>query len=170
MNELVRGKEPTTQLVKVTFAYSLEEDRVRMDALDSDGGTVRLWFTARLLERFVPYMVQKQKDALPLLMTHDPSPIDITGPPLEQQSVVCHPNSADVLITAIDIHSQPQQIVLIFKDMDCSNRLALVLAVSAIDQWNAGLKQCFEQAGWSSQSFKDDLQNCASLKDAITIH
>lgn len=170
MNGVVESETLTAQLVKVTFAYSLEEDRVRMDALDSDGGTVRLWFTARLLKGLIPYMVQRQSGVLPFSMTHNRMPDDTLSAPLEQQSVVCHADSANVLITTIDIHPQPQQIVLVFKDMECNNRLAFALSASAIYHWNVALKQCFEQAGWPLQSFNDSLQGNESLEDAITIH
>lgn len=170
MNELDREEEPTAQLVRVTFAYSLDEDRVRMDALDSDGGTIRLWFTARLLGRLASHMVQRRPEPQGLSTDYDLTQDDPLGSPDEQQRVVCHAESTSVLITAIDIQLQPQQIVMIFKDINCGNRLAFALSLSNIEQWNVVLKHCFKKAGWSLEPFKNSLPRSKNLQAAITLH
>ena len=55
-------QQPVPLLVTVTLTYSVMEDRVRLDGIDSEGETLTLWLTARLLSRLIPYLQQQQPE------------------------------------------------------------------------------------------------------------
>jgi len=62
----VKREAPSTntvpRLARVTLGYSTEQDRVRLNGVDVDGKSLILWLTARLLNRLVPHLVERQAD------------------------------------------------------------------------------------------------------------
>ena len=160
-----------SRLTTITLGYSVEQDRVRLDGVDADGKTLTLWLTARLLHRLVPHLIERQTDMQFSVQGSASETTDEAGSSDEQaNNVQCAPGSPETLVASIEVSTRDGQLLLVFKDSDEKQRGVFVMPLSALKRWNRGLKQCFEQAGWSQTVFQP--QNPSGLlgQNAITIH
>ena len=163
------NRAPVPKFVTVTLTYSLSEDRIRLDGLDSAGETLTLWLTARLLNRLVPYLIRRQFDRR-ASVPDSSEPAAYAGEDADTgaDAVRCKPNSPEVLVASIDISSHAHNLLLVFKDREHTQRAVFSLPDETLWHWNLGLKQCFEQAGWSQEAFKQ--RALAGRLGVITIH
>ena len=154
------------RLARMTLAYSREDDRVRLDGEDDDGETITLWLTARLLSALVRYLARQQEDLLVTPNSHE-------GGEVHRESTIvrCDDKSPQVLITAVDLSTTEEHIKLMLKDNTGSEVAGFALSAHALRIWVQGVRNCFEQAGWSQAVF---LQGFDAAKDdcpaGITIH
>ncbi|MDA0892723.1 MAG: hypothetical protein O3C15_10455 [Proteobacteria bacterium] len=158
-------------LTKISLSYSVEEDRIRMDSVSSTGDLLRLWFTARLLNRLVPHLVAKQLNFQAENRASDDTrlahgPVD----PSDSTNVICGPEHPEVLVAAIGLSVQGEQIVLTFKRGDGEKQAVFGLSLSSLAQWNEGLKRCYQQAEWPQDTFR--VEQGLTFKDqgTVTIH
>ena len=61
----------------------------------------------------------------------------------------CTSYSVEELVVSVNAGTREGQFLLVFKDMEKVARGIIVVRLMALQQWNRGLRQCFEQAGWS---------------------
>ena len=159
------------RLARITLGYSLEQDRVRLDGVDVDGKPLTLWLTARLLNRLVPHLVERQAD----MQFSSQSPgsavtADVASVAEEANNVHCTPDSPEILVASVDVSTREGQFLLVFKDGDEAQRGIFVMPLTALPQWNRGLQQCFEQAGWAQSVFQSHGLSGPAGQGTVTIH
>lgn len=159
-------------LARVTLSYDVSEDRIQLSGLDTQGQTIRLWFTARLLRSLVPYLVRRHAE---FEVHRAKSASDAAAPNTGNEEVEVAVNgehaSSEALISEIDLSTHHTGLSLVFKEAQKGGCARFTLSVSALAIWNRGLKQCFEQAGWATDVF-DRAINSSTLaaRTAVTIH
>lgn len=148
------------------MGYSREEDRVRLDGEDDDGETITFWFTARLLSALVRYLARQQEGLTVTANSQD------GGEGYSKSSVVrCDDESPQILVTAVDLSSTQEHITLTLKDSAGSEIAGFALSVHALRLWIQGVRNCFEQAGWSQAVFRQELDAAKNdCPGGITIH
>lgn len=165
-------------LKTVTLTYSKGEDRIRLDGADIEGKTQTLWLTARLLNALVPHLTARQVN-LPLAFSnpraaHTPTVLDSDVPDFPSENsraVQCAPGSPEALVMSVDLTPQESQLMLVFKDSAGRQCAALAMPHEVLRQWNCGLRQCFEHAGWSQLAFQSQSQVAEQAgRGATTIH
>ena len=92
-----------TQLLRVTLAYSSEEDRICMDGISARGETKRLWLTARLVNRLVPHLLRITGNASNETLLSD---IPETQKAEAAKPVEFVEGSEESLIDSVDIRSR----------------------------------------------------------------
>lgn len=164
--------EVVPMLTKVTFGYSKYEDRVHLDGICSQGSPIRIWLTARLLNRLAPHLVIGQIDSDVELKTPAGTEPNQTSPKkVAEEPVLIYPDSEQFLVTAIDVTKEHNGFLLIFKDGAATAKAAFAIASSSLEQWNQGLRYCFQQAGWSQAAFSNaDGVSRTHSHQGITIH
>jgi len=171
VNDLAPLANAVPLLVTITLGYSIEQDRIRLRGVDANGKTLTLWLTARLLNRLIPHLIKRQA-AITLSNTNP----ELTGADAlesigkQSNEVQCAPGSPELLVTSIDLSIHEGQLLLLFKDAEETCCVAFLMPPEVLQQWNAGLKQCFEQAGWSQSVFQPQTPSGAASHGAITIH
>lgn len=159
------------RLATVTLGYSLQQDRVRLNAADIDGKTLTLWLTARLLNRLIPHLIERQFKMLNSAHNQDNLTDDDPAEFGEQaHNVQCGSGSPEILVASVDVSTYEGQLLLVFKDSEEAQRGVLVMPYNVLRQWSRGLRQCFIQAGWSQSVFL--IQNAPESvgQTAMTIH
>lgn len=159
------------RLATITLGYILEQDRVRLDGADADGKTLTLWLTARLLNRLVPLLIQRQTD----MQYSAQNPGRVTTDEPDSSGKQAHkvqraPGSPEILVASVDVSTCDGQLLLVFKDSEETQRGLFVMPLSALQQWNRGLRQCFEQAGWPQSVFQSQNPSGPVGQSAITVH
>ena len=158
-----------TQLLRVTLAYSSEEDRIFMDGISADGETKRLWLTARLVNRLVPHLLRIIGNASNETRRSDvliPQNAETTKP------VEFVEGSKESLIDSVDIRSRGSDTTLIFKDRSTTAQASLTLSLGEMLLWANALKQCHIRSGWSAlpcYEARDSMPN-ETQHNSVTIH
>jgi hypothetical protein len=166
----VTHSDTIPRLATITLGYSLGQDRVRLDGADDAGKTLTFWLTARLLSQLVPHLIERQADMQFSAQNSDSAITEETDSSDDEANVQCLPGSPEILVASIDVTRKENQILLLFKDSEDVQRAVFVMQYATLQQWNAGLKQCFEQAGWSQSVFQPQTPSDATSHGAITIH
>ena len=162
-------EQPVPRLATITLAYSIEEDRVRLDGLSTAGETLTLWLTARLLNRLVPHLLARQPGTENLTPDSSPVPVDaISEAETKAEPVQCAPGSPDFLVASVDLKSIDNRLLLVFKDRADIQCATLCLRNEALPQWNLSIRQCFELGGWLLDVFEQ--RSTSSGVGVITIH
>ena len=170
MRHEASDSEAIPRLTRITLGYSLGQDRVRLDGADDAGKTLTFWLTARLLSQLVPHLIERQADMQFSAQTLDSAITDEAGSSDDEANVQCLPGSPEILVASIDVTRRANQLLLLFKDSEDAQRAVFVMQYATLQQWNAGLKHCFEQAGWSQSVFQPQTPSGAASHGAITIH
>jgi len=164
-------------LATVTLAYCEDEDRIRLDGVDTDGLTQSLWLTARLLGRLVPHLIARQADTRLMLgdsqadRTQQASDSGVSeSPEKKRRAVECLPGSPETLVMSVDLSAQESQLMLVFKDSQGLRCAAFAMPYEALTQWNRGLQQCFEQAGWAQGVFQPHSVSGQMGQGTVTVH
>tara|TARA_B100001057_G_scaffold373514_1_gene377948 strand:+ start:334 stop:864 length:531 start_codon:yes stop_codon:yes gene_type:complete len=167
-------KNDDMELVKVTLAYCPQEDRVRMDGLGSTAGTIRIWFTARLLSLLARHLLKYEQQmgslALPI---HEGQPNTLKSGDNKEGAVVLEQDSPEVLISAVDVKTSADNYVeLTYKDSQGTENARLRLTLHSLEKWLGSLKRCFETAQWSLEPFLESKNNLELAKpsEKLTIH
>lgn len=164
-------RDTIPRLATITLGYSLEQDRVRLDSADADGKTLTLWLTARLLNRLIPHLIERQSN-MQYSAQNPSNPIGVEHAAFGEQAnnVQCAPGSPEILVASVDVSSCEGQLLLVFKDNTDAQRGVFVMPYNVLRQWNNGLRQCFDQAGWSQSVFLPQNPPDSAGPSAITIH
>ena len=160
-----------SRLTTITFGYSVEQDRVRLDGVDADGNTLTLWLTARLLNRLVPHLIERQTNmqfSAKGSRSETTDEAELSGE--QANSVQRTPDSPEMLVASVDVSTRDDQLLLVFKDSEKAQGGIFVMPLSALQQWNRGLQQCFEQAGWPQSVFQPQSPSGPLGQSAITVH
>ena len=167
--DTVSADAEATQLLRVTLAYSSEEDRICMDGISASGETKRLWLTARLVNRLVPHLLRITGNAS--------NETRLSDVPITQNAEAAKPvefveGSKESLIGSVDIRSRDSATALIFKDSSTTAQASLILCLGDMLQWANALKQCHIRGGWSA-SLWDEARNLMPDEmqhNSVTIH
>ena len=118
-----------------------------------------LWLTARLASRLVPHLCQLTGDtASPMAKGGDDNdPPQARGRrdhggsqhPNPPEPVVAGADSAEWVVTAVDLTNGPMLVQLGFRDDQGHAPVLLSLEHTQLAEWSEGLKRCYAQAGWS---------------------
>ena len=148
--------ENVPNLTRLTVTYVHEEDRMQFSGVDNDGRSLKLWLTARLLNRLMPHLVRQQ------IVFEEVNLLDADGCPDTRTSqgdslvpVDCEVSGREVLVTEVDLQVQAQSVRLIFKEAPCNACATFTLSSAALPELNRGLQHCFQQAGWPGEFFKN---------------
>lgn len=158
-----------TQLLRVTLAYSSEEDRICMDGISDRGETKRLWLTARLVNRLVPHLLRITDNASNETRLSD---IPETQKVEAAKPVEFVEGSEESLIGSVDIRSRDSATALIFKDKSTTAQASLTLSLGEMLLWANALKQCHIRGGWSALLWDEagNLMPNETQHDSVTIH
>ena len=171
MSELTSGDVHIPSLVKVSLTYSLEEDRICLDGASASGEVFRMWLTARLLNRLVPYLVTKQLEFNAEFSAQTEFPVaGDASAQSEEERVICGPEQSGMLVTEVGLSVRKGHVVLTFQDIDRAKKASFAMHHSALDKWNKGLRHCYEQAGWPQDTFTLDSALRLDEQGAVTIH
>lgn len=165
----VSADAKATQLLRVTLAYSSEEDRICMDGISAGGKTKRLWLTARLVHRLVPHLLRITGNAS--------NETRLSNVPRTQNIEAAKPvefveGSEESLVNSVDIRSQDAAITLIFKDGSTTAQASLILSFGDILQWANALEKCHIMGGWSASLWEEarNLIPDERQSNSVTIH
>ena len=162
------------ELIKVTVAYCPNEDRVRMDGLGSTAGTIRVWFTARLLSLLVQHLLKYEQQMESLA-----NPIDESDPDMfktgntREDAVILEQESPQVLIFAVDVKTSADgSVELTYKDSQGRESARLRLTLHSLEKWLGSLRRCFETAQWPLEPFLGSKNNLEVAQPPLlaTIH
>ena len=158
-------------LIKVTLAYCPHEDRVRMDGLGSTAGTIRIWFTARLLSLLARHLVKyAQQMESPANRDHEHNPDMLETDNKDESAVVLEQESREVLIHTVDVKtSSSDYLELTYKDSKSRESARLRLTLHSLEKWLGSLKRCFETAQWPLEPFLES-KTSLGVAERMTIH
>ena len=155
------------RLVRVSVKYSPEEDRVLMNGLGAQGDRIKLWFTARLLQRVVAHMAT----------VVDLHSIDNRGDADHSdgeahEGISSESCTNEVLVRTVDVKSSGGRIEQIYKDDQEIERAALTLSQKELALWLRGLEKCFARADWPLSVFDGALDSEVSNGEGspVTLH
>ena len=158
-------------LERLSLSYAEHEDRVQCSALDAEGSSVKLWLTARLLNRLVPHLVRHRVASgnEPAILASPTNSTAADGS--ELAPVICEPGCIEVLVAEIELQFQDEGVCLMFKEAGRCERASLALSGTQLQTFNRGLQHCFESAGWPLEPFSTNAGNNAnSSYETATIH
>ena len=155
------------RLVRVSVRYSPEEDRVLMNGLGAQGDRIKLWFTARLLQRVVAHMTT----VVNLRSVDNRGDAD-HGNDEAHQGISSESCADEVLVRTIDVKSSGGRLEQIYKDGQELERASLNLSQTELALWLRGLEKCFERAGWPLSVFDSALDSEVSNREGspVTLH
>ena len=158
-------------LIKVTLAYCPHEDRVRMDGLGSTAGTIRIWFTARLLSLLARHLVKyAQQMESPANPDHEHKPDMLETDSKDESAVILEQESREVLIHTVDVKtSSSDYLELTYKDSKSRESARLRLTLHSLEKWLGSLKRCFETAQWPLEPFLES-KTSLGVAERMTIH
>ena len=161
-------------LIKVTLAYCPHEDRVRMDGQGSTAGTIRIWFTARLLSLLARHLVKyAQQMEAPANPDHEHKPDMLETDDKDESAVILEHESLEVLIHTVDVKtSSSDYLELTYKDSKSRESARLRLTLHCLEKWLGSLKRCFETAKWPLEPFLESKNSLgvAEPSERMTIH
>ena len=163
------GGVAAVEASRATLAYNRTEDRISLTCALNNGECCVLWLTARLASQLVPHLCQAatqvpdsrptngdpavtDNDSLMPIGTRDNNKTPLAGSAQEQAPeppVVAGVDSAEWVVTAIDLTNGPMLVQLGFRDDRGHAPVLLSLEHTQLAEWSTGLKRCFAQAGWS---------------------
>ena len=133
-------------LGKVTLSYVFLEDRVQLSGLDTQGQTIRLWFTARLLKSLVPYLIRRHAEFEVQRATSASDAAALNRDNEEEEIAVNGEHASfEALISEIDLSTHHTGLSLVFKEAQKGACASFTLSASALAMWNRGLKQCLSR-------------------------
>lgn len=155
------------RLVTVSVRYSPEEDRVLMNGLGAQGDRIKLWFTARLLQRVVAHMTTVVN-----LHSADNRGDSGHGDGEAHEEISSESCADEVLVRTVDVKSSGGRLEQIYKDDQELERAALTLSQTELALWLRGLEKCFERAGWPLSVFDGALDSEVSKRESlpVTLH
>lgn len=166
-DKMAEHKVDCVRLVRVSVRYSPEEDRVLMNGLGAQGDRIKLWFTARLLQRVVAHMTTVVN-----LHSADKRSGSGHGDGEALEGVSSESCTDEVLVRTVDVKSSGGRLEQIYKDDQELERAALTLSQTELALWLRGLEKCFERAGWPLSVFDGALDSEVSKKESlpVTLH
>jgi len=157
-------------LTRLSLVYATDEDRVQLSGVDSEGTSLKLWLTARLVNLLVPQLVRHRA----AFDTRFPAPCPTVSTSAEAQEsapIICEPGCREALVTEIELQFRDTGVLLIFKESFHGALASLALSGLELLRFNQGLQHCFEQAGWPLEPFYTDAGKFADgLYEVATIH
>ena len=164
---MAEHKVDCVRLVKVSVRYSPEEDRVLMNGLGAQGDRIKLWFTARLLQRVVAHMTT----VVNLHSVDNRGDADY-GNDEAYRGMGSESCADEVLVRTVDVKSSGGRLEQIYKDGQELERAALTLSQTELVLWLRGLEKCFERAGWPLSVFDSALDSEVSSREnsPVTLH
>ena len=145
-----------------------------MDGLGSTAGTIRIWFTARLLSLLARHLVKYAQQMESLANPEYENNPDMLGTDNHDEgAVILEQESPEVLIYAVDVKtSSGDYLELTYKDSKSRESAHLRLTLHSLGKWLGSLKRCFETAQWPLEPFlesKNSLE-AAEPSERVTIH
>lgn len=139
-------------LQRLTTEYIDAEDRIRLAGEDSQGQTVVLWLTQRLLNRLVPHLCQwldQRVGATPLTEVRQEFAQQKARAELALQPPVrTEPDVQGMLIHSVDLKPSHAGLGLNFKDVGGNVIASLQLQPRPLRQWMNIVYDQYLQAGW----------------------
>lgn len=154
-------------VTRATLAYNQTQDRISLTCALKNRECVVLWLTARLASRLVPHLCQLSTQApdtasgngqrkvsdnhASALRREDDATMGAasTQTPAPEMPVVAGADSAEWVVTAVDLTNGPMLVQLGFRDDQGHAPVLLSLEHTQLAEWSEGLKRCYAQAGWS---------------------
>ncbi len=151
------------ELRRLTTVYDPAEDRIRLSGIGTDGRTVALWLTQRLLNRLVPPLCkgleqqapQRQGPAQPV-RSHIEQTFAQQKAKAEiptQRPVVPPADAPEWRVEAVDVKHYPAGARLTLKGTAASNQAVLPLTTSAMRQWLGIVHEQYRRAGWPTDAW-----------------
>ena len=138
-------------LTKATLAYEEREDRVKVLGEATEGGTVVLWLTQRLLGKLIPHLAGRLLDEMSDSASPSSEAVDAHGAaklgPVEEDSL-----ALALVADAVDITDNKSLTILQFRGETLSTELSVVrLALNAaqLASWLNALRACYQKARWN---------------------
>lgn len=139
-------------LQRLTTEYIDAEDRIRLAGEDSQGQTVVLWLTQRLLNRLVPHLCQwldQRVGATPLTEVRQAFAQQKARAELALQPPVrTEPDVQGMLIHSVDLKTSNAGMGLQFKDADGNVVASLQLQPRPLRQWLNIVFDQYRKAQW----------------------
>jgi hypothetical protein len=158
-------------LKRLSLSYAAQEDRVQCSAVDSADSSLKLWLTARLLNRLVPHLVGHPAASDPESAKLASPTNSIAADGNESAPVICEPGGIEVLVAEIELQFQDEGVCLTFNAAGRGERASLALFGTRLHMFTRGLQHCFERAGWPLEPFHTSTGHYASSShEAATIH
>ncbi|HCW92787.1 hypothetical protein [Flexistipes sinusarabici] len=144
-------KKNNERLEKLTTTYVPEEDRIMVSGQLSDGRTLALWLTQRLLKMLIPNIterLQKMEDSLDSVNTPNVKDKHLEDKNTKSVPVSLSEKSVEEwLVTSVDISNNDSTIMLVFKRSSL-DKVSFIADKSLMNQWLDILKKNFESASW----------------------
>jgi hypothetical protein len=167
------------EIQRATLTFNETEDRISLTCATKSAEIIILWLTARLAKQLVPHLKQlidqvpeltgvregqvNTRDAIEDAAPDPPNGNaqtrrnEVIGATAADGPVVAGPDATSWVINAIDVTNGPMLVQLAFRnEQDCAPAL-LFLEHMQLAKWLDGLKECFVQAGWSTDCWKDSV-------------
>jgi hypothetical protein len=151
-------------LQKITSEYSDTEDRIRITGEDNQGSSVSLWFTARLLSRLLPHLLdwltEQTENTIPSakkILNRDDQASDFLQGFAQQAAISDLSPQSPVqdssrtltwLVKEVDIrNTEPAAILLAFKNEQLEEA-AIYFQAQELRQWLSILYELWLQTEW----------------------
>jgi len=143
--------QSTPLLTKATLAYEEREDRVKVLGEATEGGTVVLWLTQRLLGKLIPHLAGRLLDEMSGSASRSTEAINARGAaqlgPVEEDSL-----ALTLVADAVDITDNKSLTILQFRGETLDAELSvvrLVLNAAQLSSWLNALRACYQKASWN---------------------
>ena len=157
-------------LRKYTTSYVPEQDRIRIIGLTSQGCTVCLWLTQRLVNQLVHHFLTMMR----LDQKSMSSEMQCLTPSQEKghTEVVLTEGFLEYLVTAVDITVSSGQACLNLRGEDAKLSVSLSLSANLLVEWMRVLRHCYVTASWPDACWgqQDNLDESERDARSLSLH
>ena len=138
-----------------------------MNGLGAQGDRIKLWFTARLLQRVVAHMTTVVN-----LYSGDERGDADHGDGEAHEGISSESCTDEVLVRTVDVKSSGGRLEQIYKDDQELQRASLTLSQTELALWLRALEKCFERAGWPLSVLDNAQDSEVSNRESspVTLH
>lgn len=151
------------ELKRLTTQYDPAEDRIRLTGISSQGHTMTLWLTQRLLNRLVPHLCDGLEREFPADSTTVGRQHALRAHAVQsfaqQRARAALPQNRPVVsaidapqwrVETVDVKSAPDGVRLTLNGSTEANQASLDLPLPTQRQWLAMVYEQYRRAGWST--------------------
>lgn len=163
---------PMIQLDRITTLYSQDQDRISLNALDKEGGTIRIWLTQRIFARLIPELAKLVKPR-----HDDPVYASVLASVAQQWAIEQHEPQAQVqltevgqewLVCKIDMQLSEAGVILVFASAD-GQTARLAMNANLLRQWLAILRRVYNSSEWKGIDWPEWMELPSTVKSKSRI-
>lgn len=161
------------RLQKASLSYIRDEDRICLRGQISQQHILFLWLTHRLVRQLVPHLINSTRRLScedELARNSGQSQEDFSAEHIEP--VPEFPGLRDdILVIGIQLRSSSEHVELTFRSDKSLDESQIILSLYDVQKLLDGLKDCFEQAAWPCDIWREVTAEVAlDSSSPVTLH